>query len=71
MSIDSEGARPINRQAFTRALNRLEKEADQSGRSLREQLLLSLETYGEKHRAKPDIVAGRWQGLPVEFFGNC
>jgi hypothetical protein len=36
------GKKPLSRKAFDLALNRLEKEAQQSGRSLREQLMISV-----------------------------
>jgi hypothetical protein len=62
------GTKPINRKAFNRALSRLEDEAQQSGRSLREQLLVSVDEYGKAQHSKPDAVAAQLQGLPIEFF---
>ena len=62
------GSKPINRKAFHRALSRLEEEAQQSGRSLREQLLVSVNEFGKAQHSKPDTVAVHLQGLPIEFF---
>jgi hypothetical protein len=62
------GSKPINRKAFNRALSRLEDEAQQSGRSLREQLLVSVDEFGKAQHSKPDAVAAQLQGLPIEFF---
>jgi hypothetical protein len=62
------GSKPINRKAFNRALSRLENEAQQSGRSLREQLLVSVDEFGKAQHSKPDAVAAQLQGLPIEFF---
>ena len=62
------GSKPINRKAFNRALNRLEEEAQQSGRSLREQLLVSVDEFGRARHSEPDAIAAQLQGLPIEFF---
>jgi hypothetical protein len=62
------GTKSINRKAFNRALSRLEDEAQQSGRSLREQLLVSVDEFGKARHSEPDAVAAQLQGLPIEFF---
>jgi hypothetical protein len=62
------GSKPINRKAFNRALSRLEDEAQQSGRSLREQLLVSVDEFGKAQHSKPDAIAAQLQGLPIQFF---
>jgi hypothetical protein len=61
------GKKPLDRQAIGRALDRIEKEAQVSGRSLREQLLDSVnESWRKRHSHADD--AGMVQDLPLEFF---
>ena len=60
--------KPLSRKAFELALNRIEKEAQQAGRSLREQLLMSLGEYGKAQHSGPDVTALPFQDLPVAFF---
>jgi hypothetical protein len=62
------GKKPLSRKALDLALNRLEKEAQQTGRSLREQLLISVGEYWKVQHTKPDDAALQFQNLPVEFF---
>jgi hypothetical protein len=62
------GKKPLSRKALDLALNRLEKEAQQTGRSLREQLLISVGEYWKVQHSKPDDAALQFQNLPVEFF---
>jgi hypothetical protein len=62
------GTKPINRKAFNRALTRLEDEAQQSGRSLREQLLVSVDEFGKAQHSKHDAIAAQLEGLPIQFF---
>jgi hypothetical protein len=62
------GKKPLGRKAFDLALNRLEKEAQQTGRSLREQLMISVGEYWKAQHSKPDNAALQFQNLPVEFF---
>ena len=62
------GKKPLSRKVFDHALNRLEKEAQQSGRSLREQLMISVGEYWKAQHSKPDNAALQFQNLPVEFF---
>jgi hypothetical protein len=62
------GKRPISRKAFDLALNRLEKEAQQAGRSLREQLLISAGEYWKAQHSEPDSTVSQFQNLPIEFF---
>ena len=50
------------------ALNRLEKEAQQKGRSLREQLMISVGEYWKALHSQPDAAALQFKNLPVEFF---
>jgi hypothetical protein len=62
------GKKPLSRKALDLALNRLEKEAQQTGRSLREQLLISVGEYWKVQHSKPDDAALQFQNLPIEFF---
>jgi hypothetical protein len=62
------GKKPISRKGFDLALNRLEKEAQQKGRSLREQLMISVGEYWKAQHSQPDAAALQFQNLPVEFF---
>jgi hypothetical protein len=62
------GKKPISRKGFDLALNRLEKEAQQKGRSLREQLMISVGEYWKAQHSGPDAAALQFQNLPVEFF---
>jgi hypothetical protein len=62
------GKKPISRKGFDLALNRLEKEAQQTGRSLREQLMISMGAYWKAQHSKPDDAALQFQNLPIEFF---
>jgi hypothetical protein len=63
----TSGKKPLDRQAIGRALDRIEKEAQASGRSLREQLLDSINESWKKRQSKADD-AESLKGLPIEFF---
>jgi hypothetical protein len=60
--------KPISRKAFDLALDRLEKEAQRAGRSLRDQLMISVGQYWKAQHSGPDSSALQFQNLPVEFF---
>jgi hypothetical protein len=61
------GKKTLDRQAIGRALDRIEKEAQVSGRSLREQLLDSVSESWRRRHSKADD-AESLKDLPIEFF---
>ncbi len=61
------GRKPISRKAFDHALNRIEKEAQQAGRTLREQLLFSAGEHWKAQHSMSDTAALPFQNLPIEF----
>jgi hypothetical protein len=59
--------KPISQRAFDLALNRLEKEAQQEGRSLREQLLIAATEFWKEQHSGQDTAALPFQDIPVEL----